>query len=388
MDLLQKLDEALRRAEERVKQYAETRGNQCNILKMKSLNYARSARQKSPRIPKRASTVLPDQQNLDDSKVSVLNQQSNGTNANSPVQSNSLTSGTNTTSSASIADIFKTLGIPISPLSRSSSCLLNNKEGQKQETPQDIISKPDADTVIEIKSNETPISSSDTTEDRSSAATHTSIVGKRLSAPVETIMNSCIRKPVDVSETKDVEKLLAEKRGIYSSIENKAIKQELESLDEHILKLFNSIRQNNGIPCLKDVIEIQNDKAAKIIEKYLGDEGLPKKRDEIKSKIISLARNNDFIHDLVDLVPPAKENNTQGEFSNEMLEKIISVLNKGDIQSDKRFIGILDKTIATLTKSKDPFTCKVTVNIAICRKYVEDFIELKGIVEGFMKLKL
>lgn len=71
-----------------------------------------------------------------------------------------------------------------------------------------------------------------------------------------------------------------------------------------------------------------------------------------------------------------------------LIEDIMKIVSHGDLEMDLRLIDILENIIEKLEKSKDSFTCKVAVNIAICKKYVQDFIELKKIIGNFANMKL
>ncbi len=72
---------------------------------------------------------------------------------------------------------------------------------------------------------------------------------------------------------------------------------------------------------------------------------------------------------------------SQPTIDNKVIDKLVSIIHKGDIEMDERLLLILEKTIQKLSISSDPFTCKVCVNISLCLNYIKDFIELKKIIK-------
>lgn len=195
---------------------------------------------------------------------------------------------------------------------------------------------------------------------------------------------------------------LATKKGtLYSAIEDVTLRGGLQRIDMEMLERFSaafSVPREHLVPLehvapkeqqtkgLRETLELEDRRVADIVDKYFNGDQFLGDREEIKRKIRYLTKKHDFVQDLLSLVDAGKGG--KGDDTSAMIERIIMVLNKGDVKSDARFLEILDKSISTLSRSKDPFTCQVAVNIAICKKYVEDFIELKGIVEEFIRLKL
>ncbi|ELA42329.1 uncharacterized protein VICG_00729 [Vittaforma corneae ATCC 50505] len=203
--------------------------------------------------------------------------------------------------------------------------------------------------------------------------------------------------------------LMKDRNEIYSKICDKALKEKLESIDR---RLFESIYVPFPVICeccvdgrrfdlhddlrfdstvypseLRDVPLLESEKIYSIVEKYLKEDDLKKDRSKFKEKMVQLLKRQDFKNDLPGLMSLTKTD-SENEPNTEMVERLLLVLNRGDIHTDLRLISLLDRTIETLSKSKDPFTCKVAVNMAICKKYVEDFVELKRIIEESTSLKL
>lgn len=201
-------------------------------------------------------------------------------------------------------------------------------------------------------------------------------------------------------------RLMKERDELYSKLCDQNLKKRLENIDGKLFKSISgpfpvidecivdgrsfvsdsSLKLEDTVhPELKDILQLEDERISAIVERYFNEDGF-KKSDELKKKMVQLLKKQDFKSDLLSLTRLTRVG--ENEPNSEMVEKLLLVLNRGDIYTDLRLINILDRTIETLSKSKDPFTCKVAINMAICKKYVEDFAELKKIVEEFTSLKL
>jgi len=483
MDLLSKLDEALKNAEERLKEYIHTTAESTRISREKGLRYVRSTRVRNPRVPlskftlenkamctvkmadviicdqsdsnldgepsnytmKIAANAVPSSQQTDIYKMSQVSEQTNSymkptqrsKESASNVEEAESEKAKETTLMGTTMNIVVLGGSDSNNKSEFNQDIIrisatnqddiknsaNNQDDTRNETTNEAETNKD-DTKADVKTSDTPQDSiapntsetntlslytqsptigpykhtemsvySDTTN-----SIHSVAVGRRLSTPISYVLSGSFARETfapkpDMSK---IDQLLVDKKEIYSAIQDESLRQGLEGIDEQILKTFTeeihtcggARAQTSTGDDLKEILELEDDKASQIVERYFKEDVFANGKDEIRTKITCLARNREFIRDLLGLVSITKSNAGHNDFSAEMMERIFLVLNKGDIQSDERFIKILDKTIATLSKSRDPFTCRVTVNIAICRKYVEDFIELKRIIEEFIKLRV
>lgn len=72
----------------------------------------------------------------------------------------------------------------------------------------------------------------------------------------------------------------------------------------------------------------------------------------------------------------------------DFVECVLKVLNKGNVEMDLRFIDMISRSIKKLQGSDDPFTCKMVVQAVLCRKYVEDSVELKKLFKKFSSLNI
>jgi len=72
----------------------------------------------------------------------------------------------------------------------------------------------------------------------------------------------------------------------------------------------------------------------------------------------------------------------------DFVECVLKVINKGNVEMDLRFIDMISRSIKKLQGSDDPFTCKMVVQAVLCRKYVEDSVELKKLFKKFSSLNI
>lgn len=67
---------------------------------------------------------------------------------------------------------------------------------------------------------------------------------------------------------------------------------------------------------------------------------------------------------------------------------VIEIINRGSLDMDERFVGMITRSVDKLQSSTDPFTCKMAVQSVLCRKYVEDSVELKKLLMRFSSLDI
>ncbi|KAL6122521.1 hypothetical protein NUSPORA_00439 [Nucleospora cyclopteri] len=72
----------------------------------------------------------------------------------------------------------------------------------------------------------------------------------------------------------------------------------------------------------------------------------------------------------------------------DVFDRIISLLSQGNLECDKRFLKMVGKTIKRMEQFEDPGLCKVAVQFAICRKYIEDVIEAKRTLRDYRNIDL
>lgn len=65
---------------------------------------------------------------------------------------------------------------------------------------------------------------------------------------------------------------------------------------------------------------------------------------------------------------------------------VIEIINRGRLDMDERFAGMITRSADKLQNSNDPFTCKMAVQLMLCRKYVKDSVELKKLLTKFSSL--
>ncbi|KAF9764758.1 hypothetical protein NGRA_0311 [Nosema granulosis] len=64
-------------------------------------------------------------------------------------------------------------------------------------------------------------------------------------------------------------------------------------------------------------------------------------------------------------------------FKNTVTESFIFVLNKGSLETDKRFVELIEKTLKDIEKFKDPVVIRMGIQFILAKKYVTDIIFLK-----------
>ncbi len=71
-----------------------------------------------------------------------------------------------------------------------------------------------------------------------------------------------------------------------------------------------------------------------------------------------------------------------------LFEEIIKHVNKGNYECDKRFLEKIKTTIEKVHVFDDPSICKMTVQFALCKNYIEDFLHIKKLMKKFTNCNL
>ena len=58
----------------------------------------------------------------------------------------------------------------------------------------------------------------------------------------------------------------------------------------------------------------------------------------------------------------------------------------GNIECDKRFCKMIEKTIQRLELYDDPALCKLAVQFSLCKKYVDEVIKIREEFEKYMNI--
>lgn len=179
---------------------------------------------------------------------------------------------------------------------------------------------------------------------------------------------------------------------------------------------YKLVDMSNSVKIVEKSICINPDKPARIFKKRPLDNhkrfmksknSIRSNRDEISAKSDIKLFDTDLFHSIRESLVDCRSSHTNSDFNEQnipvsfvseektrgckerqLIEDILRVVSHGDLETDLRLVDLLERIIEKLEKSKDSFTCKVAVNIAICKKYVQDFIELKRIIGDFANIKL
>ena len=71
--------------------------------------------------------------------------------------------------------------------------------------------------------------------------------------------------------------------------------------------------------------------------------------------------------------------------NNELFSELMVFTAHGKLETDKRFLKLIGKTIKRLSIYDDPLLCRMTVQLAISRKYVKDFIRIRERMDKYNK---
>ncbi|KAI5169532.1 hypothetical protein PAEPH01_0795 [Pancytospora epiphaga] len=125
--------------------------------------------------------------------------------------------------------------------------------------------------------------------------------------------------------------------------------------------------------------------ALRSITEAVEEEDKIKSMDEYNTLLACMSSNND--------VKTENNENNNVDFQTEVgvqlakyqniLETVIEKINKGNLECDCRFIKLINRTISRLGAYDDPVVSKMTVQFVVCKRYVEDYIEVKQAIKAF-----
>lgn len=73
-----------------------------------------------------------------------------------------------------------------------------------------------------------------------------------------------------------------------------------------------------------------------------------------------------------------------GGVNTNLVPELLECVNYGNASADKRLLRMINKTIRKIEVYDDPGLCRMTVQLALAKKYIEDFINIRGVIDKYL----